>query len=419
MKGERADSSGPKVYSGAARLRGPTLSEIAEFAGVSQTTVSLVLNDALGARLANQTREHVLNAAKQLGYRLVSAKQRGPTMTEIAARAGVSQTTVSLVLNNSLGARLAGQTRERVLSAAKELGYKFVKRGAAKPSAADATAVGFVVDEMSTDPWCAIALDGARDKAWEYGLTLRVAVTRGDIEMEQAVLAQMMSQPLLGLIYCTIQTRQITPSPALSRIPSVLLNCYVSDRTLPSIVPGEVLGGRTATERLIRAGHRRIGLIEGEVWMDASRDRLKGYRQALAHSDISYDSALVRSGNWEPSAGYEQTHHLMKLAMPPTAIFCSNDMMALGSYEALKELGLRISTDVAVVGYDDREIAQFMRPPLTTILLPHFEMGTLAVETVVDQANRPASRPPQIKVECPIVERDSVGPGPFWEEPDR
>jgi LacI family transcriptional regulator len=340
------------------------------------------------------------------------ARLRGPTMSDVAAQAGVSQTTVSLVLNDALGARLASQTRERVIVAAAELGYRLVKRGAARPTAAGATAIGFVIDEISTDPWCAIALDGARDKAWEYGLTIKAAVTRGDRELEHAVLAQMASQPLLGLIYGTIQTRQIAPSPELLRFPTVLLNCHVSDRSLPAIEPGEVLGGRAATERLIRAGHRRIGLIEGEVWMDASRDRLKGYRQALAQHDIPFDPELVRPGNWEPSAGYEQTHHLMNLAAPPTAIFCSNDLMALGSYDALKERGLRIPTDISVVGYDDREIAQFMRPPLTTILLPHFEMGTLAVETVVDLANRPAGRQPQVKVECPIVERGSVAPEP-------
>src|SRR6185312_3342088 len=122
--------------------------------------------------------------------------------------------------------------------------------------------------------------------------------------------------------------------------PTVLLNCYVADRSLPSIVPAEVLGGRTATERLIRAGHRRIGLIEGEPWMDASRDRLKGYRQALASHEIPFDPVLVRPGNWEPSAGYEQTIVLMNLPQPPTAIFCANDLMALGCYEALKEMGL-------------------------------------------------------------------------------
>ena len=330
-------------------------------------------------------------------------------MTDIATLAGVSQTTVSLVLNNALGARLSGQTRQRVLGAAKELGYRLIKRGASRAAATDATVIGFMVDEMSTDPWCAIALDGAREKAWEYGLTVSVAVTRGDDEMEHAAHVQFRNQPLLGLIYGTIQTRQITPSPALSRIPTVLLNCYVADRSLPSVVPGEVLGGRTATERLIQAGHRRIGLIEGEAWMDAMRDRLKGYRQALTSHEIPFDPNLVRPGNWEPSAGFEQTHDLMKLPDPPTAIFCANHLMALGGYEGLTELRLRIPEDVAVIGYDDREVARFMRPPLTTILLPHLEMGTLAAEYLIDHADRPEKRPAQIKVECPLIERSSAG----------
>jgi LacI family transcriptional regulator len=216
-------------------------------------------------------------------------------------------------------------------------------------------------------------------------------------------------QPLLGMIYGTIQTRQIKASPLLHRVPTVLLNCHAADRSLASIVPGEVLGGWSATERLIMAGHRRIGLIEGEVWMEASRDRLNGYRQALASHEIRFDPALLRPGNWEPSSGYEHTLSLMALPNPPTAIFCANDLMALGCYDALKELGKSIPDDVAVIGYDDREIAQFTRPPLTTVLLPHFEMGALAAEYVIDHANGSVRRPLHLKVECPLVERSSVG----------
>lgn len=337
-------------------------------------------------------------------------RSRGLTMTDVAAAAGVSQTTVSLVLNDTQGARLSAETRQRVVDAAARLGYRLVKRGAARLPVSDATAIGFVVNEMSTDPWCAIALDGARERAWEHGLTISVAVTRGDADMEEAVLAQMATQPLAGLIYGTISTRRIVPPPGLYRIPTVLLNCYASDRSLPSVVPGEVRGGFTATQRLVRAGHRRIGFIEGEALMDASRDRQKGYRQALTSADLPFDPDLVRPGNWEPSAGYEQALALMNLADPPTAIFCSNDMMALGCFEALKELGLRIPDDVAVVGYDDREVAQFTHPPLTTVLLPHFEMGALAAEYIIDQAIHPLDLPAQLKVECRLVERMSVGP---------
>ncbi len=330
-------------------------------------------------------------------------------MTDIANEAGVSQTTVSLVLNNADGARLSAQTRERVKTAAARLGYRPVRRGST-PGAVGATAIGFVCDEISTDPWTAIELDGVREKAWEHGLTVSVAVTRGDAEMEQAVLAQLAAQPLLGVVYATINTRQIHVPAALAGRPTVLLNCYVADRGLPSVIPGEVAGGHTATDRLLRAGHRRIGYIGGEAQMEASRDRLKGYRQALATADLPFDGELVREGNWQPMAGYQRTHELMKLPSPPTAIFCANDLMAVGCYEALKELGLRIPDDVAVIGYDDREIARHMHPPLTTVLLPHFEMGTIAAETLLDltATSRPVSRPMQVKVECPLVERESI-----------
>jgi LacI family transcriptional regulator len=101
---------------------------------------------------------------------------------------------------------------------------------------------------------------------------------------------------------------------------------------------------------------------------------------------------------------------LMDLPEPPTAIFVANDMMAVGTYDALKERGLAIPQDVSVVGYDDREISQFMRPALTTVVLPHFEMGTQAAETLIDGQIRAEGRQPQIKVECTLVDRDSVAP---------
>jgi LacI family transcriptional regulator len=101
---------------------------------------------------------------------------------------------------------------------------------------------------------------------------------------------------------------------------------------------------------------------------------------------------------------------LMDLPEPPTAIFAASDMMAVGVYDALKERGLRIPEDVSVVGYDDREIAQFMRPPLTTVVLPHTAMGLQAAETLIEGQLLPAGRQPQIKVECPLVDRDSVAP---------
>lgn len=330
-----------------------------------------------------------------------------PTMMDVARRAGVSQATVSLVLNGSPGARFSASTRNRVKRAAEDLGYEFVRRGRRR-SSAERTVIGFVADELTTDPWMALAFEGARDRALEYGYVVCLAIARGDAESELLALEQISGLPPLGMIYGTILTRRVLPPPAFLRYPCVLLNCYDPERRIPSVVPGDLVGGRIATERLIRAGRKRIGMINGQQGLDASRDRLKGYRQALASSDMAFDPELVRAGNWEPASGYEITRALMALDNPPDAIFCANDSMAVGCYDALRELGLRIPRDVSVIGFDDREIAQSMRPALTTLELPQREMGAIAAGILIDTAGGLEPRPTQIKVECPLIERASV-----------
>jgi LacI family transcriptional regulator len=324
-------------------------------------------------------------------------------MTDVAEAAGVSQTTVSLVLNGAAKARLAATTRDRVMQAAETLGYRLVQRAPVVANPAEAPVIGFVANEMAPDPWCAMALDGVRAKAAEHGVLVLTAVTGGDPETEQAVLARLAAMPLLGIVYSRIHTTRIDPPDALRQMRAVLLNCYTADRALPSVVPGEVAGGHVATDRLLRAGHRRIGFINGEIWMDASRDRLKGYRQSLATADLPFDPHLVRAGNWQPTSGYDCTMDLMRTEAP-TAIFCANDLMALGCMAALRDLGLKVPEQVSVIGFDDREIAQHMRPPLTTVQLPHVEMGMKAAELLL----QPPAKVWHIKVECQLVERLTV-----------
>jgi len=345
-------------------------------------------------------------SAGKRAYRKRKPPARRPTMIDVASEAGVSQTTVSLVLNHADGARLSAETRERVRKAAAKLGYQPVRRGGVAGSAA--ATIGFVCDEFSTDPWTAIGLDGVREKAWAHGLTVTAMATRGDADMEAAALAQLAALPLAGLVYATINTRRVDPPAWTGAAPLVLLNCHAAGAAFSSVVPAEVEGGRAATEALVRAGHRRIGYVNGESSMEAARQRMRGYRQALAAAGAPFDPDLVREGNWQPLSGYAATRALMALDRPPTAIFCANDLMAVGAYEALRELGLKIPDDVAVMGYDDREIAEHLHPPLSTVLLPHFEMGALAAEWLIEAASRPPTRPRRIRVECPVVMRKSV-----------
>ena len=237
--------------------------------------------------------------------------------------------------------------------------------------------------------------------------------------MESRTIAAVIETGAAAIIYATVRTREIEPPAPLleTSTPDVLLNCYTAGREFPSVLPGDVAGGNRATEILLAAGHRRVAHITGEGWMEVSMDRLRGYREALATADIPFDPELVREGNWQLSSGYEVTMSLMAMKRPPTAIFCANDRMALGCYEALKQLGLRIAEDVSVVGFDDEEIASHVMPKLTTLRFPRHMMGGWAVERALAGPRGGGEIHRITKVECELVERNSVGPGPAADRP--
>lgn len=332
------------------------------------------------------------------------------TMTDVARLAGCSQSTVSVVLNNTPGILIAKDTRRRVAQAVQQLGY--IHSRSAEAVGHRPHQIALIFDHIATSPEAAVAFDGAWEAASRSGYIVAAYQTLNDEHMEPRTIAAANISTVDAVIYATIMTREVTLPKALYNLrkPLVLLNCYSTDRTFPSVLPGEVAGGHLATRTLTQAGHKRIAHITGEMWMDAAKSRLKGYRQALASAEIPYDATLVRKGNWQTSSGYEHTKTLMDLDEPPTAIFCSNDRMAVGCYEALKERGLHIPEDVSVVGYDDEEVARHMSPPLTSLILPHREMGVWAVEHTLESPKnqREGEQFPLVKLECTLVERESV-----------
>ena len=213
------------------------------------------------------------------------------TMVDIAAKANVSQATVSLVLNNAPNVRVSEETRERVKSIAVELGYR--KGPSHALPASSARVIGLLIDEVTTTPFAAPLIEGARDEAAQHDCIVAMFCTGGDPELEAAALDVLSSLRLVGVLYSTLITQTVTPPVRLAQIPSILLNCRDKDRKLPSVVPADVTGGYAATQHLIQAGHRRIAHIPGEGWGDAAVDRAKGYREALTSHDIAFDAALV------------------------------------------------------------------------------------------------------------------------------
>jgi len=331
-------------------------------------------------------------------------------MTDIAKLAGVSQSTVSLVINHMSGAKVSKVTRETVLRIARELGYP-VERHAHPAAAQTRNLIVYLTDELTTSPHAMQTIDGAKEAAWEQDCLVAVFATRGDPELEAAVFARMLDHPaLLGVIYSTIFTRAVAVPAALDATPTVLLNCHTRDRGRASVVPSELLGGYTATMHLIENGHSRIGFINGEHWIEAAAERLKGYRQALSTADIPFDPVLVRAGDWQVAAGYEHALSLLDLPQRPTALFCANDLMAIGALDAARERKLSVPRDLSVIGYDDQDIARYTHPPLTTVLLPNYEMGRWAADSLIAQCRANQSAKAIIKMECPLVARDSVAP---------
>ncbi|MGL4311321.1 MAG: LacI family DNA-binding transcriptional regulator [Paracoccaceae bacterium] len=356
---------------------------------------------------------------KSRKLRAASLGQRRVTMTDVARVAGCSQATVSFVLNKAPGVKISEDMRAKVIEAARALNYAVTSlahldEGEAATGNADAKTgfVGFVVDQLATSPEAVVAIDGARHATLEKGEMIWVAQTMNDPEMEQKSIRTMIAKGATALIYMTIFTREVVLPDWLRNLdqPVVLLNCYTRDQTHPAVVPAEVAGGHRATRHLIDVGHRRIATITGEPWMEAARDRLKGYRKALTAAGVTPDPALVVEGNWSASSGYDATRRLLSLAERPTAIFCQNDRMAIGCYEALKEAGLDIPNDMSVVGYDDEEISRHLHPQLTTLVLPQRAMGVWAVENLALEATNDAKRHPVVKLEGQLIERQSVAP---------
>lgn len=307
------------------------------------------------------------------------------TMNDIARTAGVSQATVSLVLNQSRNIKLSDETRQRVIGVATELGYD---RLPAIHAPRNQEEIALLVSSLqSYDPFID-AISQAREAAWRNEALLTVYDYGDDVKLALNIIRQLEKRNCVGIILASPVTTLVdmTDFQDCTRMPLVLLNQRdPASPLLPSFIPDDFANAFQVTKHLIACGATRIAHITGENWMEASRQRLAGYQAALQQAGLPNEDRLVRQTNWQFSESYTATRALLDLDERPDAIFCASDWLAIGCYQALTVGGVRIPDDMLLAGYDDQKISEQLTPSLTSIQLPYSELGRLAVEYLCNQ----------------------------------
>jgi LacI family transcriptional regulator len=344
-------------------------------------------------------------------FSLLSILVKMATIKDVAKLAGVSFKTVSRVINRSPHVR--EEVRQRVLRAADSLEYR-PHHYARHMRTQRSKVLAFLSDDIATTPFAGQIIQGAQEEALRREMLLLTFNTGGDSTVEEAAVQMALERGVEGIIFAAMYHRAVQVPKDAFRLPLVLVDCFARDCTVRSVVPDEVKGGFSATKLLLEKGHRRIAMINADQKYPAAAGRLRGYRQALEEFSVIVEPELLRIGGWWQDDGYEHAMALLQLKRVPTAIFCASDRIAMGAYDALKENGIRIPQDISIVGFDNQELlAAHSRPPLTTVRIPYFEMGSWAVDQLTGgQPKEAHSGVEPFKLECPLVPRASVAGPP-------
>ncbi|MEU4014868.1 LacI family DNA-binding transcriptional regulator [Microbacterium sp. NPDC028030] len=336
------------------------------------------------------------------------------TLKDLAAAVGVSASSVSLVLNDRHQGRVNTETASRIRAAAAEMGYipNVLARGLRTKRT---HTIGLLSDGVASVPFAGRMLEGVQSRAWDSGYLAMIIETISRPELVAQSSRSLLQRDIDGMIIAADYHRVVELPSIPPTLPVIVLNGIPAPGvTADSAVPDEEGGARFAVRRLIEAGHRRIAFcnVGGDRFV-ASELRLRGYLEAHAECQIATDNSLIVDLP-DPSTTHAlgPLRRLLSIEARPTALFCFSDQIAFAAYQVCSELGLRIPDDLSIIGFDDQEfIADALQPGLTTVQLPHRAMGVWAAGRVIDRIHGDADGPPtSVRITCPLVERDSVGP---------
>ncbi|HET8845886.1 MAG TPA: LacI family DNA-binding transcriptional regulator [Ktedonobacteraceae bacterium] len=329
---------------------------------------------------------------------------QGVTIFDVAQKAGVSHSTVSRVLNNKNNVNT--ETRERVLLAMTQLGY--VSNASARSLAGGSSrVVGLLVDHLNPG-YMGEIIRGIDEALEAHGYDLMLYTTHRQINREVAYVTKLTQGFADGLIMIVPRNDKAYLETLQQRkFPYVLIDYQGYNRPVPSVFTTNRKGGYDATTYLIKTGHRRIGFITGEMAYGCAPERLAGYQAALADHGIAFDPELVSEGNFLQPQGYLCAQQLLRLSPPPTALFVSNDMMAIGAMEAARELGFQIPDDLSIIGFDDIPQATQVHPTLSTVCQPLEEMGRSAARLLLKYIANPLAEVERVELSTRLVIRES------------
>lgn len=316
-----------------------------------------------------------------------SSRTKKPTQADVARLAGVSQALVSYALNDNPTISISTQTRQRILDAIDELGY--VPDGAARSlrTRKTHTIAGIIPD--ITNPFYPAFERGIQGSAESHGYDLIVYNTGGVAEKERRCLRSVQQGRVDGVIavFFHLTARDLIAlldrDIAVVRLEARKKEASKYELPLDNLYVDNVAAARAAVGYLIGRGHTRIGMLDGVH--GPGRERVLGYRQALAENRIPVDESLIRDGDFKEDGGYRAMRELLGLSPRPTAVFAANDMMAMGALVAVREAGLAIPRDVALMGFDDTPATRLVTPPLTTVTQFQERLGRRAAEMLFER----------------------------------
>lgn len=328
------------------------------------------------------------------------------TIYDVAREAGVSMATVSRVVNANPNVKPT--TRKKVLDAIERLGYRpnAVARGLASKKT---TTVGVVIPDISGEFFSEVAR-GIDDIANMYNYNIILCNSDTQKEKELRLIDTLFEKQVDGLLFMGAEvTADHKEAFRTSHVPVVLSATYDDESRFPSVNIDNKQGAADATALLLDEGHERVALITGPLTDPVNGyPRYQGYRDALEAKGVAFDERYVRVGDYRYNSGMEAMKEFLAMDNPPTAVFAASDKMAVGAIHAVQDAGKRVPEDVSIIGFDNIDIASMVRPLLSTIGQPMYDIGAVSMRLLTKLMNEEDVEDPHVVLQHDVVLREST-----------